>query len=255
MKLEKLIIRNFRGIGFAAIDIEEFTTLVGPNNIGKSTILNAIHLVLDNKKPRLEDWPGQKPSDQPMEIQCVFGKLEEWERGKPAISQLLYGDKLKVRMLAEWNAERTDYSYDYSVYNTETKFPWSDENFTNAKKDSTCKAIFDEVGISTASDFKDRIAELEQYTLANHPDHVIHSEDWHVKKFANSLQQAVPHVMYVPASFKIEDELKATNNSPFSFLFTKRLFPKVKGDGAYKDYIDKAGLLQKNLKVNLKMAV
>lgn len=250
MKLERLIIRNFRGIGFAEIDFEDFTTLVGPNNIGKSTILNAIHLVLDNKKPKLEDWPGQKPSDQLMEIQCIFGNLEEWEKRKPAISQLLDGDKLKIRVVAEWNSEQTDYSYDYFVFNTEVRFPWSDENFTNARKDATCKKIFDEIGISTAADFKDRVGELERHTLDNHKSHVIHSEDWHVKKFANSLQQAVPHVMYVPASFKIEDELKATNNSPFSFLFTKRLFPKVKGDDSYKDYISKAELLQKKLKGN-----
>lgn len=248
MKLEKLTIRNFRGIGLAEIDIDDFTTLVGPNNIGKSTILNAIHLVLDNKKPKLEDWPGQKASGQVMEIVCEFGDLEEWEKRKAAISKLLFGGRLKIRVTAEWNAEETDYSYEYSVYNTENKFPWSGESFTNAKKDATCKTIFDELGIKSAADFKERATELEDYAVTNHSDHVIQSEDWHVKKFANSLQQAVPHVMYVPASFKIEDELKATNNSPFSFLFTNKLFPQVKNDNTYKDYITKAELLQDKLK-------
>lgn len=248
MKLKKLIIRNFRGIGFAEIDIESFTTLVGPNNIGKSTILNAIHLVLDNKKPKIEDWPGQKASSVIMEIICEFSELEEWEKNKPAISKLLYGDELKVRVTAEWNQEQTDFSYDYSVFNTENRFPWSDENFTNAKKDATCKQIFSELEITTAGTFKDKLDELEKYTIDNYPQYVIQSEDWHVKKFANSLQQAVPHVMYVPASFKIEDELKATNNSPFSFLFTNKLFPKVKDDHTYKDYITKAVSLQNKLK-------
>ncbi|MEC4090923.1 ATP-dependent nuclease [Pseudoalteromonas rubra] len=248
MKLQKLTIRNFRGIGYAEIDIENFTTLVGPNNIGKSTILNAIHLVLDNKKPKLEDWPGQKPSDETMEIVCEFGSLEDWERRKPAISKLLYNDSLKVRVVAEWNAEKTDYSYEYSVYNTENQFPFTGENYTNAKKDAVAKEVFDRLEITTAKAYKERTAELEQYTLDNYPEHVIQSEDWHVKKFANSLQQAVPHVMYVPASFKIEDELKASNNSPFSFLFTNKLFPKVKDDETYKDYIVKADSLQKKLK-------
>ena len=173
MKLEKLTIRNFRGIGFAEIDINDFTTLVGPNNIGKSTILIAIHLVLDNKKPKLEDWPGQKASDQLMEIICEFGNLEEWEKNKPAISKLLFGDRLKIRVSAEWNAEQTDYSYEYSVYNTENKFPWSDESFTNAKKDATCKAIFDELGITNAAAFKERTTELEAHALAR--EHAIKS--------------------------------------------------------------------------------
>lgn len=248
MKLKKLTIRNFRGISFAEIDIENFTTLVGPNNIGKSTILNAIHLVLDNKKPRLEDWPGQKPSIETMMIVCEFAELEAWERNKPAISQLLYDDILKVKLTAEWNQDQSDYSHEYSVYNFENKFPWSDESFTNAKKDATSKAIFDKLGITTAALFKEKTLEIEEYVINNHPEHVIISEDWHVKKFANSLQQAIPHVMYVPASFKIEDELKATNNSPFSFLFTNKLFPKVKDDHTYKDYLAKAQSLQNKLK-------
>lgn len=248
MKLKKLTIRNFRGIGFAEIDIESFTTLVGPNNIGKSTILNAIHLVLDNKKPKLEDWPGQKASELVMEIQCEFGDLEVWEKNKPAISQLLHGEKLIVRVLAAWNTEQTDYSYEYSVFNTESKFPWSDETYTNAKKNSLCKMIFEDLKIGSATEFKERVGEMEQHALVYYPQAVVQSQDWHVKKFANSLQQAVPHVMYVPASFKIEDELKATNNSPFSFLFTKKLFPKVKDDQSYKDYIAKAESLQKKLK-------
>ncbi len=248
MKLEKLVIRNFRGIGSAEIDISNFTTLVGPNNIGKSTILNAIHLVLDNKKPKLEDWPGQKSSDKKMEIICEFGLLEEWEKNKPAISTLLLGDRLKIRLTAEWDCEQTDYTHEYSVYNSENKFPWSGETFGNAKKDANCKAIFDELNITSATAFKDRMDELEIHALTNHPEHVTQSEGWHVKKFANSLQQAVPHVMYVPASFKIEDELKATNNSPFSFLFTNKLFPQVKKDNTYKEYITKAEMLQKKLK-------
>lgn len=248
MKLVKLIISNFRGIGFAEIDIENFTTLVGPNNIGKSTILNAIHLVLDNKKPKLEDWPGQTQSDEVMEIICEFGDLEEWEKNKSAISTLLHGESLKIRMSAEWNSDKTDYSYDYSVFNLETQYPWSGESFTNAKKDVVCKEIFKALGITKASEFKERTEEMEAYAQANHAESVVSSEDWHIKKFANSLQQAVPHVMYVPASFKIEDELKATNSSPFSFLFTNKLFPKVKGDATYTNYIAKAEELQNKLK-------
>ncbi|MEZ8140801.1 ATP-dependent endonuclease [Enterovibrio norvegicus FF-162] len=248
MKLKKLVINNFRGIGFAEIDLENFTTLVGPNNIGKSTILNAIHLVLDNKKPKLEDWPAQQASAETMEIICEFGDLEEWEKRKSAISTLLHDERLKVKMSACWNGEQTEYSYEYSVYCVETQYPWSEMNFTKAKVDDICKPIFKALGISKAGDLNDKQEELIAYVTENLPDSISSVEAWHVKKFANSLQQAVPHVMYVPASFKIEDELKATNNSPFSFLFTNKLFPKVKGDVSYSAYIEKATELQNKLK-------
>lgn len=249
MKLRKLIINNFRGIGLAEIDIENFTTLVGPNNIGKSTILHAIHLVLDNKKPKLEDWPNQRASSEKMEIICEFGNLEDWEKKKSAISTLLYEDKLTVKMSAEWNSEGTDYSYEYSVYCQETQFPWSESTFSKVQKEEPCKSIFKKLGIMKAGDFNERQEELEAYLRDNNPEHVTEALDWHVKKFANSLQQAVPHVMYVPASFKIEDELKVTSNSsPFSFLFTRKLFPKVKSDKSYTDYLVKAVELQDKLK-------
>ncbi|MCD1246033.1 AAA family ATPase [Vibrio cholerae] len=247
MKLKKLTINNFRGIGFAEIDLENFTTLVGPNNIGKSTILNAIHLVLDNKKPKLEDWPAQKPSTETMDIICEFGDLEEWETRKSAISTLLHDDRLKVKMSAWWNDEQTDYSYEYSVYCVEAQYPWSELNFSKAKADDICKPIFKALGITKVADFNDKQGELIAYVTQNSPELINSVEDWHVKKFANSLQQAVPHVMYVPASFKIEDELKVTNNSPFSFLFTNKLFPKVKGDETYAAYIKKATELQDKL--------
>lgn len=248
MKLNRLEIRNFRGIGYALIDVDDFTTLIGPNNIGKSTILHAIHLVLDNKKPRIEDWPSQTHSELPMEIVCEFGGLEDWEKNKPAISSLLHGDALKIKMLAEWKQDKTEYSYEYYVYSLEEQYPWSDLSFTNAAKDPICKEIFKELDINKAADFNGRKVELEEFVASHRPDLVSKAEGWHLKKFANSLQQAVPHVMYVPASFKIEDELKATNNSPFSFLFSNRLFPHVKNDSSYKDYLEKAVSLQNKLK-------
>lgn len=253
MKLEKLVIKNFRGISDATIDFENFTTLVGPNNIGKSTILQAINLVLDNKKPCKEDWPGRQPTYESMEIICEFGQLEEWETKKPAISQLLFGDKLKIKMEAAWNSDQSSYDYEYYVYNKETKYPWTGLNYTAATKDSICKKLLIDVGITKSSEYNDleKIKKLEEFVHENNPELIQEHEGWNIKKFANSLQQAVPHVMYVPASFKIEDELKTTNSSsPFSFLFTKKLFPKVKEDQSYIDYMQKADALQKKLKGN-----
>ena len=237
MKIKKLTIENFRGIGYAEIDIENFTTLIGPNNIGKSTILSAIHLLLDNKKPKLEDWPGQKASDVEMVITCEFIDLENWEKRKPAISKLLHGETLKIKVHCEWNEEQTDFSYNYFVYHILEEYPHTGINFTDAKKDEYLKSAFESLNISKAAEYKERQSDIEGYIKENNPDLINNNEGWHLKKFANSLQQAIPHVMYVPASFKIEDELKATNNSPFAFLFSNKLFPKVKEDISYQDYI------------------
>ncbi len=246
MKIRRLEIKNFRGIGSASIDIEDFTTFIGPNNIGKSTILHALHLLLDNKRPTIDDWPNKTPSEDTMLIACEFRDLEEWEKKKPAISGLLDGDSLKVRMEAKWKGE--EISYEYSVYCTVENYPWTKLNFTEAKKHELIRPCFEALKISRAEEFKQRVAEVEAHFKKHYPEHVETKLDWTVKKFPNSLQQAVPHVMYVPACFKIEDDLKANSSSPFAFLFANRIFPIVKNDVTYRDYIEKAAFLQKKLK-------
>ncbi len=47
-RLHKLIIKNFRAIGQAPIEVEldDIVVLVGPNNAGKSSILRAYEIVM-----------------------------------------------------------------------------------------------------------------------------------------------------------------------------------------------------------------
>lgn len=247
MKIKNVKVKNFRGIGSADIDIENFTTLIGPNNVGKSTILHALHILLDNKKPKIEDWPRREPSEEEMEIEVCFEEIAEWERKQPAISQLLYGDILKVKMTASWLTKDDDISYKYSVFCSKEVIEGLPKGISEAKKEAWFKPVLEALDITNSDQFKLRSEEILEYIRNNIPDRVTNEVGWHEKKFANSLQQAVPHVMYVPACFKIEDELKTTANSPFSHLFSNRLFPCVKADQSYSDYMEKAGALQDKL--------
>ncbi|QPK17072.1 AAA family ATPase [Pectobacterium versatile] len=50
MKLEKLILKNFRGYhGEHSIDINSLTALVGRNDVGKTTILDALGVFFEHK--------------------------------------------------------------------------------------------------------------------------------------------------------------------------------------------------------------
>lgn len=248
MKLVNVSIENFRGISNASIKIDNFTTLVGGNNIGKSTILCAIKILLDNLKPTKDDWPAHQPSEDVMRITCEFGEIQPWERLKPAISKLLNGDVLQVKMEAIWADADKKPDCTYFVNHKILVSPFSNKGIADVKKDVVLKSILDHLKIGNATEYKTRIDEIDNYLKVNRPDLISEVLDWHEKAFANSLQQAIPHVMYVPASFKIEDELKTTASSPFSYLFMNKLFPKVKADVTYSNYIEKAALLQQKLK-------
>ena len=63
-RLHKLIIKNFRAIGNAPVEIEldEIVVLVGPNNVGKSSILRAYEVVMkqgsSEGKLQIDDFPN-----------------------------------------------------------------------------------------------------------------------------------------------------------------------------------------------------
>ncbi|MGV2787674.1 AAA family ATPase, partial [Clostridium perfringens] len=55
MKLKRLIIKNFRSYKEEIqIPIDDFTALIGKNDIGKSTILEAMEIFFNNKLIKLE---------------------------------------------------------------------------------------------------------------------------------------------------------------------------------------------------------
>ncbi len=70
-RLKKLIIKNFRSIDShgVEIDLDEIVVLVGPNNVGKSTILKAYELVMlgDSASAQLsiEDFPNRQVFNLP----------------------------------------------------------------------------------------------------------------------------------------------------------------------------------------------
>ncbi|WP_339366486.1 AAA family ATPase [Vibrio cyclitrophicus] len=198
------MIENFRGITFAVIDVDDFTTLVGRNNIGKSTILSAIRIALNTSHPTLDDWPNKACSEEPMRITCEFGDIQEWEKRKSAISQLMDDENLKIRMEGIWTEEGGSPAYKYYVHNEKITTPFDGVKITAARKDEFLSTVLAALDIKDAADYNQRLGEIEQYVIENHEDKVERSTGWHEKSFANSLQQAIPHVMYVPASFRIE---------------------------------------------------
>jgi putative ATP-dependent endonuclease of OLD family len=101
MLLREVRIRNFRGIAEMVIPLDPYTVLIGANNVGKSSVLDAIRLCLTRPLARkartFEDYdyriteaitdPAQAP---PVELVLTFSEAaqDEWP---DEISQLLEG--------------------------------------------------------------------------------------------------------------------------------------------------------------------
>lgn len=79
MKLKKVIIRNFRSYQEEVeIDFEELTTIVGKNDVGKSTILEALEIFFNNTTVKIDAQDlSIYANNSEVLIGCVFSDFSE----------------------------------------------------------------------------------------------------------------------------------------------------------------------------------
>lgn len=79
MKLREIQIHNFRSVLDANIEAHDYMLLVGANNAGKSTILNALRAFYDDAKWSADDFPKVGATDKESWVQLRFQlDADEW---------------------------------------------------------------------------------------------------------------------------------------------------------------------------------
>lgn len=94
MKATNIYIKNFRGINDLTLDLGEMTVLIGENNSGKTSVLAALRLCLQELGPRrrsvfgafdfhLPDAAVEPATAAPIQIQITFSEQsrDEWDKG------------------------------------------------------------------------------------------------------------------------------------------------------------------------------
>lgn len=79
MRLKRVTIKNFRGYADEqTLDIEDdITALVGKNDAGKSSIMEALSIFFGNSSPEADDLNIDCEDDKKIYISCAFGDLPE----------------------------------------------------------------------------------------------------------------------------------------------------------------------------------
>ncbi len=140
-RLHKLIIKNFRAIGNkpVEIDLDEIVVLVGPNNVGKSTILKAYEIAMqqgsNNGKLTIEDFPNRKIDNNNLpeiELQTI---LYENKPGNNWIKKLDSSEFL-IRERWVWGDVGASKRQGWDVLKNEwsDKVPWGAPNIANARR-------------------------------------------------------------------------------------------------------------------------
>ena len=141
-RLHKLIVKNFRSIGASPVEIEldDIVVLVGPNNAGKSSILRAYEIVMQqgSKEGRLivDDFPnGIVDANNLPEVELqtiVFDKApgDRWIQ-ETADSEWLIREKWV------WESPNKDpirSGFDVEKADWDVQVPWGAPNVANARR-------------------------------------------------------------------------------------------------------------------------
>jgi putative ATP-dependent endonuclease of the OLD family len=244
MKLKKLSIRNLRGLQNIEFDNHSLTTLIGKNNCGKSSVLRAIEMLCTGVKPDLEEFYLR--SDEDIVIEGIFDEIKDWERNSPAVSGLIYNNQLRLKYIASISAEegekkKVEVSYFAFKQNEEIQGwaeKWGDLN-------DEMKAIAAEVEINAAKDFTSKAnkEKVKQRIRDNHAHIVIQgAAEWSNDSIAfnNSLQQALPKIITIPAVKDATDESKYSKvgkAGAFGELMKKLILPQIQAEAEYANII------------------
>jgi len=89
MHISRITIKNYRGIRNQSLKFSKFNALIGKNDCGKSTVINAIKLFFDDSKATPKDFNYYQSDDKNIEIEIELSGYEKSDF-KPF---LIKGDK------------------------------------------------------------------------------------------------------------------------------------------------------------------
>jgi len=142
MKITKVRIENFRGLKKLEIDLDDTTVLIGENNSGKTSVLDALRLCLRELGPRrrvvfegfdfhLKDGTAEPHSADPVRVEISFSEQspDEWDDAlvgrlnRQKILQVDANDLRHVilRVTCAYDPASRDFSQDWVFLNLDGK--------------------------------------------------------------------------------------------------------------------------------------
>lgn len=243
MKIESLRIENFRAFKDETIDFDDYTSFVGPNGVGKSTVFHALNLFFRQSKDSQTDLLNLSANDfhhcntnDPIKVTVIFSSLSD--QAKEDLSDYVRQEKLIVTAVANYdsNSEKAEVKQFGNRLGMEEfrKFFEADKNGAKAAQ---LKEIFKEFrekysDITSANSKADMIAALHEFEDKNPDDCVlIPSEDqfYGVSRGVNKLE---PHIqwIFVPAIKDATEESEESTKSALGQLLARTVRSKVSFD-------------------------
>lgn len=247
MELTQFRIEGFRCIRTAGIKLRNVTSLIGPNNAGKSSLLKAMDLFFSSKKPEFADWPTGK-SDAEIVFEATFSSIDANERKIPGIAGLVFKDQIRLRAAYRFVEGRVEGGYE--CWKQEEQIDGWSEKFGDLS--APIKAIAKDLGIdgnkfktaSAKETIKQKVRETKAATI------VLAGENWVDDGLSidQAIQQGLPKPCFIPAVRDATDEAKAKSGTAFDQIMLSAILPAIEGTEEFKKLLESAAKLALRLK-------
>jgi len=238
MKMSRVKVSNFRCIDTLEFFPHDYTSLIGPNNAGKSSTLRAIEILLNQITPGDDEWRRGFES-APIVIEADFDELLEWERQRPGVSSLVYNDRIQLRLTIKPTSEAEGRKKPELVYEckkpSETIRGWADKWGDLDPEISSLAAteqIDGKAWKSVAN--KERVRQLVREQL---PARVTTgAPEWTSDGISidAALKQALPQAQIIPAVRDAANDGAPGAATSFGMFLKKIIMPAVSGSEEYR---------------------
>lgn len=244
MKLSKLTIRNFKGIKEISIDIENISVIIGPNNCGKSTILQALKLFGSAQKLD-KKYYYKHDTSIPVSFHATFSDITPDEAEMHGIRASIHAESgdFIVRAIYPFEEEIKRSAKTTGAPTHDLDDEGWDGKLGGGKNASHFISVFPEViyipAVKNAGDelktgsenmktlttlYKEIIHSFEEYTEAETKTRALQEKinqhgDEKIRFFESEVQTFLNEVTSTAISFKVNvkpmDEIVSTSVSPF----------------------------------------
>lgn len=242
MRLCRFEIYNFKGIQNGSFNWENIIVLIGENNAGKSTVLQALQCFLGGIQVKDDHLFCNKLTDVDNAIELIghFCDLSESEQLAPAVRGRMLGNKwtLKKKFWCETGGDgESSWKEQYfSLSTRETFSGWPESEVAWSNFSAEYQTLISQIPSRGARPNAQTREQLRELVRLNRPELILQGEaDWlpnpggggNWKSNANSI---IPKLIYVKAVHDASEESTSKEASAYgkivSLIFEKRLMAR-----------------------------
>ncbi|MHB0885788.1 MAG: ATP-dependent nuclease [Bacillota bacterium] len=264
MRLSSVTIRNFKRLREVVLVIPktdsgrpgsaDFLTIIGPNNAGKSSVLEAIRLALpgsDVPKALDDHFPGKQQTNGPIEVEFEFDELTPQDEAEQGIRTHVHNGRYRVKKT--WTApgvkpDISSFEPSKEIKDWDEKASREDLEKLGPEWEAAVSDFSIQSGPLGKRLTKSQREALKDYLLGREEFVVLGDPKWQLNPggFAAHVDSILPRLIFVPAIRETKDEAGVSEKKSAARQIVDRMFSiRLAEDDAVKAFTEAGAAVKK----------